>query len=592
MSLYYRGRDYETNAGRGLSADRELLRLLWRMAEPVRLVMGSAFVIMLVDTALDLARPYMMKIMIDQYVATNSAAELDNLFVIYLVTIVGSLILSSGQSILLQTAGQRVIFELRDRVFHHQLRQPVAVLEAQPVGRIVTRVTNDTEAVKDLYTDVLVAFASDLVTLLGIVIVMLLIDWRLALASFSILPLMGLVAALYQRFARKAYRQVREKTSAVNSFIQERLNGISVIKAFAAFPSSNAGFRKVNDAYLAAGLSEMRTFAIFRPLVDLLYMGAVLLVLHFGQVGNEVHGLEIGVVVAFLRYMEKFFWPIKDMAEKYSLLQSALAAAERLRNLIAERPEEKPEPETMHALWQPPGRIEFEDVWFAYEAEEWVLSGVSFSIESGSFCAVVGLSGSGKTTLVSLLLGFYEPQRGRILLDGEDIRDIPANLLRQRMAVVFQDVHIFRGTVAENISLYKRSISGDDISRAVRMAKLDEFVAGLPQGEQTQAGYLGSFLSGGQRQLLSLARAMVGNADVLVLDEATSSIDSRTEHLIQEAIEQAAAQRTLFVVAHRLSTIRKADNILVMHAGQIVETGNHAELLARNGIYARLARCS
>ncbi len=586
MSLYYRGRDYEETQLKGWTADRQLLSALWQLAAPVRPLLGLAFLLMLAGTAADLARPYMMKLAIDYYIAIRDLPGLNQLFGFYLATLAASLLLAYGESLLLQQAGQQVILAVRKKVFDHILNQSMDALESQPVGRLVTRVTNDTDAVKDLYTEVLVAFASDAVMLIGIIVVMLTIHWKLALLSFMVLPLMILIAAAYQKYARRAYRAVREKTALLNSYIQERLNGIGVIKAFGAFSSTERNFQDANTEYLRAGLAEMRTFAAFRPLVDLLYFAAVILVIYFGWLESLADGIEIGVIIAFLRYMEKFFWPIKDMAEKYSLLQSALAAAERIRPMLTE-----PERETGPAVPAgrcPSARIDFEDVWFAYEPDHWVLSGVSFTAPAGGYFGIVGLSGSGKSTLLSLLLGFYQPQRGRILLDGVDIRELPVELLRHRISIVFQEVHIFKGSIGENISLYNPAISGRQIEEAAQMANLDPFIAKLPQGYDTQAGYLGSSLSAGQRQLLSFARALATSADILMLDEATSSIDSYTESLVQIAMEKAAQQRTLLVVAHRLSTIVNADCILLMHRGRIVEQGTHAELLAKGGGYARL----
>ena len=590
MSLYYRGREYEEEqSGKSRLADQQLLRSLWRLATPVRPLLAGAFLLMLLEAAADLVRPYMMKLAIDTYIADKDLPGLETLFAVYMATIALSLFLAFGENLLLQKAGQQVIFAVREKVFRHILGQTVENLDAQPVGRLVTRVTNDTDAVKDLYTEVIVAFASDAVMLAGIIAAMLAIHWQLALFSFVILPLMALLAALYQRFARRAYRAVREKTAAVNSYIQERLNGIGVIKAFGVFDVTERGFQRVNDEYLQAGLAEMRTFAAFRPLVDLMYVLAVILVLHFSGVESRAAGIEIGTVIAFLRYMEKFFWPIKDMAEKYSLLQSALAAAERIQPMLTE-------PAGFDSGVAPdhrcaPARIDFDDVWFAYEENAWVLSGVTFTVPAGAFYGIAGLSGSGKTTLLSLLLRFYEPQKGRILLDGTDIREISPAVLRHRLSIVFQDVHIFKGTVAENISLYDPKITRDRIRAAAELANLAPFIDKMPQGYDTQAGYLGSTLSAGQRQLLSFARALATPADVLVLDEATSSIDSYTEALVQTALEKAAAQRTMLVVAHRLSTIVNADRILLMHQGRVVEQGTHTELMAIGGQYARLYEC-
>lgn len=586
MSLYYRGRGYEETGKKStLKVDAALLRVLWSLSVPVRPLLTLALLFMILDAAFDLSRPYFMKIMIDSHVVTRNQQGIEQLFWLYAGSIVASLFLAYVENLTLQTAGQRMIYVIRQKVLRHQANQSLEQLEDQPVGRMVTRVTNDTEAVKDLYTDVLVAFVSDLVMLAGIVIVMLMIQWKLALLSFSILPLMILIAAAYQKFARLAYRNVREKTAALNSYIQERLDGIAAIKSFGAFEPHYAGFQTANDAYLQAGLKEMRTFAAFRPMIDLLYTAAVILVIYFGNLESQYAGIEIGVIVAFLRYMEKFFWPIKDMAEKYNLLQSALAAAERLYPMLVEEP--AGEVEVKKERYEP-GRITFEGVWFAYEAERWVLRDVSFEVPSGKFYGIAGLSGSGKSTLISLLLRFYQPHKGRILLDGKDIQELPLPQLRHRLAAVFQDVHIFRGSVAENISLFDPNSTDEQIIGAARQANIADYIESLPQKYDTQSGYLGARLSAGQRQLLSFARALATDADILLLDEATSSIDSHTEAKVQAAMQATARGRTMIVVAHRLSTITEADCILFMYNGQIVERGTHEELLNRGEKYARL----
>jgi ATP-binding cassette subfamily B protein len=588
MSMYYRGREYDATASvRPL--DRDTASVLWAFARPFRGLLATALVVMLLGTAADLIRPYLLKIAIDSQIATGDLAGLERTAWLYGATIAASMILVYGQTILLQYIGQQIIFAVRQKVFRQLIYLRYTDIEGQQVGRIVTRVTNDTDAIKDLYTDVIVAFTSDLLVLAGIIVVMLVIDWRLALVSFTVIPVMILLAGLYQRYARRAYRLVREKTAAINTFLQETMNGVVVVKAFARFARSEEEYAAVNREYLAAGLREMRTFALFRPFVDLVYTLAVVLLLWYGGWQSQWGGVEIGVVVAFLRYMEKFFWPIRDLAEKYSLMQSAMAAAERVYELLsAERPAEEPAERGP----RPPvaGTIVFEDVWFAYEEPDWVLSGLSFSAVAGEFIGIAGLSGSGKTTIVSLLLRLYEPQRGRILLDGTDIRDIPLDVLRRTIGVVFQDVHLFNGTVAENISLFNPAIPRQDITAAAKIANCDEFIARMPQGYDTPIGYQGALLSVGQRQLLSLARMLACRADILVLDEATSSIDSGTETLVQGALSHIARQRTMLVVAHRLSTIQAADRILVLHRGGIAEAGSHEELIARRGLYWRLYR--
>lgn len=584
MGYYYRGKEFEGST----PVSGNLIRFLWGMSRPMRGYMAAALAVMLIAAVFDLIRPYLMKLAIDNHILTGDLSGLVWLSELYAISILATALFAYIQTVLLQYIGQKVILEARQKVFRHLIYRRYAQLEGQSVGRMVTRVTNDTDALKELYTDVIVSFASDILALAGIMLVMLLLDWQLALVSFTVLPVMAVLAVAYQNYARLAYRLVREKTAAVNGFVQESLNGAAVVKAFGRFGRTSEEFRRMSDEYLAAGLKEMRTFALFRPLVDLIYTLAIALVLWYGG-WDEKSGIQLGVLVAFLRYVEKFFWPIKDLAEKFSLLQSALAAAERVYDLLAEeRPEEAsdgPSPVSLPAFQ---GGVVFDDVWFAYQEENWVLRGLSLTVNPGEFVGIVGLSGSGKTTLVSLLLRFYEPQRGSIRLDGVDIRDIPLAVLRRKAGVVFQEVHLFQGTVADNISLYCADISRKTIEEASRTASFHTVAESLPQGYDTPIGYQGALLSAGQRQLLSLARALALEPDVLVLDEATSNIDSETEAYIQAALAAIAGQRTTVAVAHRLSTVQQADKIFVMSKGQVAEAGTHQELLAKRGIYYRL----
>lgn len=586
MAMYGKKQTEEATNAATKAWDRKMLVVLWGFAKPFFKLLLAAFVIMLLGAGADLIRPYLLKVAIDEQVATHNVSGLIQTAQLYGSTIVISIILSYGQTLLLQYIGQQIIFDIRQKVFYQLLYQRYSQLETQPVGKMVTRVTNDTDAIKDLYTDVLISFISDFIMIMGIIVVMVLMDWQLALVSFTVIPVMIVVAIAYQKYARSAYRLVREKTSSLNTFIQENLNGIKIVKAFARFKQTEGEYQHVSDEYLSAGLKEMRTYAIFRPLVDLVYSLAIILVLWFSN-WQVASGLEIGVVVAFLRYVEKFFWPIKDLAEKYSLLQSALAAAERIWDLIsAEKLQE--EPQDVSAGQQFKGEIRFEHVWFAYEQEQWVLQDVSLVIPAGQFIGIAGLSGSGKTTLLQLLLRFYEPQQGTIYVDGMDVRTIPVELLRSRIGAVFQEVHLFKGTIADNISLYNKAIANDRIIMAARTANIHDTIINMPQGYDTPVGYQGALLSMGQRQLLSFARAVAAGTDILALDEATSSIDSETEGMIQNALEKIASQQTIVVVAHRLSTIQQADRIFVMHKGKIAEQGTHLELLAQQGLYSRL----
>lgn len=588
MGLYFRGKGYEENSSDRVY-DQKLLKILWAFALPFRGLLSTALLFMLLAALIDLSRPYLLKLAIDSYIAGGDLAGLKGTALLYAGSIIISSVIAYGETMLLQTIGQRIIYNIRERVFIRLIKQNMGNLDNQAVGAMLTRVTNDTDAVKDLYTDVLVAFSSDLIILTGIVGVMLWMNWQLALVSFLVIPLMFLLTFFYQKFAREAYRNIRGRTAAINTFLQESMNGIAVVKAFYIFHKTTEEYRTINREYLKAGLREMRGFAVFRPMVDLIYMLATVIVLAYGGVSYGYSYLEIGVIVAFINYIDKFFWPIKDLSEKYNLLQSALAAAERIYDLLDEKQNSYTTPE--HLLENDrkfKGNIRFENVWFAYTEKDWVLKDVSFSITAGSFVGIVGASGSGKTTLVNLMLRFYEPQQGKIYLDEVDIRNIPVDILRRNIGVVFQDVHLFKGSIAENIALFNPDIAEQEVALAAERANVDPFIRELPLKYHTSVGYHGALLSAGQRQLISLARVFAWGATIVVLDEATSSIDSATEKMIQNALEKNSKRQTIVVVAHRLSTIRNADTILVFSKGRLIEAGTHEDLYNIQGIYFHL----
>ncbi len=499
--------------------------------------------------------------------------------------LVGSFLFGSALTYLLQYLGQRVMFDMRMEVIRHLLRLPVAYFDRNPVGRLVTRATNDIAAVSELYSSVLVFVAKDFLLILGIFFVMWRMNASLALVLLLLVPFILLTTYLFRLYARSAYRQVRRHLARVNAFVQETLNGIALIQVFNAQRNVLRQFRRINDDLFRSFLRQMYVFAVFRPVIEVFSAVAVALVVWYG--GGQIlkEALTFGSLVAFLSYIEMMFHPIRDLAEKYNIFQSALAGAERVFTLL----QEPPEPEGTRALPEVRGEIVFEDVWFAYKPGEWVLKGVSFRIQPEEIVALVGPTGAGKTSIMSLLLGFYRPQKGRILIDGVDIRELRLEHLRRIIGVVFQDVFLLEGTVLDNLRLHQE-IPEEALQRALRITRLDQVVDRLPQGLQTPVGEGGRLLSAGERQLLSFARALARDPRILLMDEATSSVDSYSEYLIEQALRGMLRGKTAVIIAHRLSTVRHAHRILVVVGGRIVEEGRHEELLSRGGVYAHLYR--
>ncbi len=504
---------------------------------------------------------------------------------ILLALLVGSFVFGSALTYLLQYLGQRVMFDMRMEVIEHLLRLPVAYFDKNPVGRLVTRATNDIAAVSELYSSVLVFVAKDFLLIFGIFFVMSRMNRSLTLVILALVPFILVTTYLFRLYARTAYRLVRRHLARVNAFVQETLNGIGLIQVFNAQRNVLRQFRRINDDLFRAFLRQMYVFAVFRPVIEIFSAVAVALVVWYGG-GQIIKGaLTFGALVAFLSYIDMMFHPIRDLAEKYNIFQSALAGAERVFTLL----QEPPEPEGTQDLQEVRGEIVFEDVWFAYNPNEWVLKGVSFRIRPEETVALVGPTGAGKTSIMSLMLGFYRPQKGRILIDGVDIRNLRLATLRRIIGVVFQDVFLLEGTILDNLKLHQE-IPEPQLERALKITRLQEVVQRLPQGLNTPVGEGGRLLSAGERQLLSFARALARDPKILLMDEATSSVDSYSEYLIEQALRAMLKGKTAVIIAHRLSTVRHADRILVVVGGRIVEEGTHEDLLKKGGVYSHLYR--
>lgn len=506
---------------------------------------------------------------------------------IFLAIITLGFFLNYAQIYLLQFTGQRIVYDIRQQLFEHMEKLSLAFFDGNPVGRLVTRVTNDTQTLHEMYTAVLVNLFRDIFMLLGIIIIMLRMNWQLALIAFSVLPIIVVVTVIFRMKAREAYREVRVKLARINATFAENISGMRIIQIFRQENRKFKEFDDTNQDHFRASWRELKVFAIFRPSMELIYSMGLALILWFGG-GDVLRGaLEFGVLYAFVNYMEQFFRPINDMTEKYNILQSAMASAERIFLIMDREPaiKEAEEPKSVDPVR---GHIEFKNVWFAYNDEEWVLRDISFEIQPGETVALVGATGAGKSSIINLLSRFYDIQKGQILLDGVDITTIPKEELRKTIGLVLQDVFLFTGTIKDNIRLNNTDIDDAHIVEIARYVNAHKFIHKLPQEYEEKVMERGATLSAGQRQLLAFARALAFDPSVLVLDEATANIDTETEMLIQDALPRLLAGRTNIVVAHRLSTIQNADTIIVLHKGIIREMGNHQELLSNKGLYYNL----
>ena len=595
--------------------DSVLMRRLLRYLLPYRSQVAIALVAIIAGAALQLVQPYLVKVAIDRHIQPGNLAGLDRIALAFLAILFASFSLEFLQTWMLQTTGQRIMFDMRLQIYHHLQELDVQFYDRNPVGRLMTRVTTDVDVLNDLFTAGVVSIFGDVFMLAGIMIVLVVMDWRLALVAFSVLPLIAVVTQWFRRNARESYRVVRTLIARINAFLQEHITGMSTVQLFRQERRIFGQFNDINRRHRDANVDSIFYYAVFYPAIEIIGALAAALIIWFGG-GWTIRGtLTLGSLVAFLQYSQRFFRPISDMSEKFNVLQAAMASSERIFKLLdtpvkigAGHPltvepglQTRPDPDTRpHPRTRPEasagqrprelttGSIAFEDVSFAYNGTDYVLRNVSFEVAPGERVGIVGATGAGKSTLINLLLRFYDTTSGRILVDGADVRQMDLQQLRDKFSLVLQDVHLFSGTIASNIRLGTTAITDEQVRAAARAVHADRFIGELPQGYEHPVAERGATLSVGQKQLLSFARALAFDPEILVLDEATSSVDTETELTIRDALKVLMAGRTTLAIAHRLSTIQDMDKILVMHHGELREAGTHQELLARRGIYYKL----
>ncbi|PYM30088.1 MAG: antibiotic ABC transporter ATP-binding protein [Candidatus Rokuibacteriota bacterium] len=573
----------------GRAFDRRLARRLWAAARAQRPLLYGTLALFPAIALAELAQPYLMKVAIDDHILAGDWLGLSVTAAAYAGTLGVLYALRSLEGYLMALVGQRVTHDLREALFGHLLRLEAGFYDRNPVGRLMTRVLNDVEAVSEAFTSGLLAIAADVITLAGVVAVMLWMDWRLALVTFAIVPLLAAVAAYFRIRARDAYREARRRLATLNAFLQESLQGVTVVQLFARERHEHAIFRRLNDDYRRALFNSTVFEASLYSSVEALGAVALALLIWYGGGQIGAGALTFGALVAFIQYTNRFFLPIRDLGAKYTVMQSAMASAERIFGLLDREPTIVA-PEARSVVPEPRSSvpaIEFQSVWFAYDGDAYVLRDCTFRVAAGEHVGLVGATGEGKSTCARLLIRAYDVTRGRVLVDGVDVRDWDLERLRRRVGTVFQDTVLFTGTVADNVTL-GAPVEPDALGHALEAARARDFVDALPRRRDEPLGERGANLSHGQRQLLAIARALVYNPAILVLDEATSSVDPESEWRIREAMQRLLTGRTSITIAHRLSTVQHADRILVLHRGRVHEEGTHAALVRGGGLYARL----
>jgi ATP-binding cassette subfamily B multidrug efflux pump len=613
----------------GKAYDARLMKRLLGYLRPYGWQVALALAAIILKAASDVIGPFLTKIAIDKYLTHNAGRPLGMLDtwlssdplkgigqigLIYVSSLLLFFVLEYAQTYLMQWTGQKVMFDLRSQIFRHLQHMHVGFFDKNPVGRLVTRVTTDVDSLNEMFTAGVVAIFEDVFVLAGIVIIMLKMNWWLALIAFTVLPVIFCATMIFRRVVRDSYRRIRVAIARINAYLQEHVTGMVVLQLFNREERAFKSFEKINAQHMDAFKDAIMAHAIYYPVVEVLSTLAIAGVFWFGGMRVMWGTVTLGVLVAFMQYSQRFFRPIMDLSEKYNILQSAMASSERVFKLLDTPIDVVSPPVPVEA--RVAGKIEFDHVWFAYrklEAEvkegaptaagngvqtqpadggeaqyDWILRDVSFVIEPGETVAIVGHTGAGKTTIISLLMRFYDIQRGSIRIDGVDIRQLDLNSLRRRFGVVLQDPFLFSGTIENNIRLGSDWISDEQIEAATESVNVADFIRGLPQGFKEPVLERGSTLSTGQKQLISFARALAHNPKILILDEATSSVDTETELRVREALTRMVEGRTSVIIAHRLSTIQRADQIIVMHKGHLREMGSHQKLLSQRGIYWKL----
>jgi ATP-binding cassette subfamily B protein len=611
----------------GKAYDNRLMGRLLKYIAPYKWTAILATVAVILKAGADVLGPYLTKVAVDKYMTHAPAAKqsllakylssnawhgITQLALIYIGALVFSYVLEALQTYIVQWTGQKVMFDMRREIFRHLQQMDVGFYDRNPVGRLVTRLTNDVDALNEMFTSGVFAIFEDVFVLAGIVGVMLSMSWWLALIAFAVLPFILLVTRIFRKYVRDSYRRIRTALARINTYSQEHVSGMSVVQLFNREKPAYQSFEAINKSYLVAFKDAIMAYALYYPAVEILSSIAIALIIWQGGNGVIRGAVDLGVLVAFMQYAQRFFRPIQDLSEKYNILQAAMAASERIFKLLDTQPEivSPAAPVPSEVTGPNAGRIEFRNVWFTYQrltpqqqqsiatatpAEleamtgiEWILRGVSFNLQPNQTAAIVGHTGAGKTTLTGLMMRFYDIQHGSVMVNGVDVRQQDLKRLRQNFGVVLQDPFLFSGTIADNIRLGTQHITDEELHLAAGQVNVDEFIQTLPAQYQEMLRERGNSLSTGQKQLINFARALAHNPRILILDEATSSVDTDTELRVRTALERMVRDRTSVIVAHRLSTVQRADVILVMHRGHLREMGTHQELLAMHGLYWKL----